>query len=187
MRALRVFVGLLASVWLATPVHGQHGHGGGHSSGGYRSPSLHMRSPRAPSTRIAPPARSYAPKFRSPSSRSYKPRAPSVRAPRSASPRGSTPHQTLPRDSRHPRLEASPEGRDSRGRIKRSDAAKEQFMRQTGHPHGWPGHVVDHIVPLAEGGKDDPSNMQWQTVEEAKAKDKVECGGQKCGAGHRHP
>jgi hypothetical protein len=29
-------------------------------------------------------------------------------------------------------------------------------------------------VPLSKGGKDDPSNMQWQTVEEAKAKDKVE-------------
>jgi len=47
-------------------------------------------------------------------------------------------------------------------------------MRQTGHPHGWKGHVVDHIVPLACGGADAPSNMQWQTVEEAKAKDKWE-------------
>jgi hypothetical protein len=33
---------------------------------------------------------------------------------------------------------------------------------------------VDHIKPLKEGGADDPSTMQWQTVEEAKAKDKVE-------------
>lgn len=47
-------------------------------------------------------------------------------------------------------------------------------MRQTGHPHGWPGHVVDHIKPLACGGADDPSNMQWQTIAEGKAKDKVE-------------
>ena len=23
-------------------------------------------------------------------------------------------------------------------------------MRQSGHPHGWPGHVVDHIVPVAK-------------------------------------
>ena len=44
-------------------------------------------------------------------------------------------------------------------------------MRRTGHPHGWPGHVVDHIVPLACGGADEPGNMQWQTVEEAKQKD----------------
>ena len=64
--------------------------------------------------------------------------------------------------------------RDSDGRTERSQSARESFMRETGHPDGWPGHVVDHVVPLACGGADDPSNMQWQTVEEAKAKDKVE-------------
>jgi hypothetical protein len=34
-----------------------------------------------------------------------------------------------------------------------------------------PGYVIDHIKPLACGGADDPSNMQWQTKAEAKAKD----------------
>lgn len=37
-----------------------------------------------------------------------------------------------------------------------------------------PGYIVDHIVALACGGEDDVSNMQYQTVEDAKAKDKVE-------------
>jgi hypothetical protein len=30
------------------------------------------------------------------------------------------------------------------------------------------------IVPLKRGRPDDPSNMQWQTVEEAKAKGRSE-------------
>jgi len=64
--------------------------------------------------------------------------------------------------------------RDANGRIKRSESAKREFMRTTGYPNGRPGYVVDHITPLAKGGADDPSNMQWQTVEEAKAKDKWE-------------
>lgn len=37
-----------------------------------------------------------------------------------------------------------------------------------------PGYVVDHIKALACGGPDQPHNMQWQTVTEAKAKDKWE-------------
>src|SRR6266852_29264 len=37
-----------------------------------------------------------------------------------------------------------------------------------------PGYVVDHIVPLCAGGRDHPSNMQWQTVAEAKQKDRIE-------------
>jgi len=37
-----------------------------------------------------------------------------------------------------------------------------------------PGYVVDHIKPLKRSGPDRPSNMQWQTKAEAKAKDAVE-------------
>ncbi len=33
------------------------------------------------------------------------------------------------------------------------------------------GYVIDHIKPLACGGEDTPKNMQWQTIEDAKAKD----------------
>ena len=47
-------------------------------------------------------------------------------------------------------------------------------MRLTGYSSGRGGYVVDHIIPLACGGPDTPENMQWQTIEEAKAKDRVE-------------
>ncbi|HTM04157.1 MAG TPA: HNH endonuclease signature motif containing protein [Vicinamibacterales bacterium] len=67
--------------------------------------------------------------------------------------------------------------RDEHGRIKRSEFAKHAFEVQSGYPHGRPGYVVDHIRPLACGGADDASNMQWQTVVEAKAKDKYERAG----------
>lgn len=56
-------------------------------------------------------------------------------------------------------------------------------MTSTGYPHGRPGYVIDHKVPLACGGADSPSNMQWQTVAEAKAKDRTERSG--CGQSHR--
>ena len=70
--------------------------------------------------------------------------------------------------------------RDSHGRIKRSRSAKAAFERQlpcptTGRTSGrCPGYVVDHVKPLECGGADAPSNMQWQTTSEAKAKDRTE-------------
>lgn len=64
--------------------------------------------------------------------------------------------------------------RDRRGRIKRSSSATREFKKQTGYPHGRKGYVIDHIKPLKEGGCDCPENMQWQTIEDAKAKDKWE-------------
>lgn len=62
----------------------------------------------------------------------------------------------------------------------RSSPAKAEFKRThpcpgNGAPTGpCPGYVIDHVVPLACGGADAPSNMQWQTQAEAKAKDKWE-------------
>jgi hypothetical protein len=51
---------------------------------------------------------------------------------------------------------------------------RKAFLKATGYARGQPGHVVDHIVPLACGGQDAPSNMQWQTTAEAGAKDRIE-------------
>lgn len=74
--------------------------------------------------------------------------------------------------------------RDSHGKIKRSESAKRQFEKQTGYPHGRPGYVVDHVKPLSRGGADSPSNMQWQTKADAKAKDKWERGPSKSTVKH---
>ena len=76
--------------------------------------------------------------------------------------------------SHHTKAYAYGVPRDSHGRIKRSSEEKRKFERESGYPYGRPGYVVDHIIPLSEGGRDDPSNMQWQTKEEAKAKDRTE-------------
>lgn len=70
--------------------------------------------------------------------------------------------------------------------IQRSEAAKHAFETTypcpaTGKSSGaCPGYVVDHIKPLACGGNDAPGNMQWQTVADGKAKDKVERAGCGC-------
>ena len=160
------------------------GHSGGHSDG-HRSYSGRSHAPRLRSS--APRVRSSSPRIRAP--RSSTPRA--YRAPRSRSPRlegapraNSYRAPRAPRALRTPRAPRSttthaPGARDSHGRLKRSEAATDAFKRQTGHPHGWPGHVIDHIKPLACGGADAPSNMQWQTIADAKAKDRVERSG--CG------
>lgn len=65
-------------------------------------------------------------------------------------------------------------------RIHRSSAAKAEFKRlhpcpSTGAQRGaCPGWIIDHVTALACGGADSPSNMQWQTTEDAKAKDRWE-------------
>jgi len=70
--------------------------------------------------------------------------------------------------------------RDSEGHIKRSEEAKNDFKAShpcpaNGNTKGsCPGYVIDHINPLACGGADSPINMQWQTIEAGKNKDKWE-------------
>lgn len=174
--------GVLSSAALAaaligtvpTSAHAQRGsHGGFHS----RSYSPRAYEPRMPRNYEPRPSRSYEPRSGIPrsESRSLGLEPPALRL-RLEEPRRETPRLRT-RAPRVPRARSysPPSGeRDSRGRIKRSAAAKDEFMRESGHPHGWPGHVVDHIVPLACGGGDIPSNMQWQTTAEGKAKDKLE-------------
>jgi hypothetical protein len=70
--------------------------------------------------------------------------------------------------------------RDAHGRIARSAQAKDAFRKMhpcpaTGKRYGaCPGYVIDHIQALKHGGADAPSNMQWQTRADAKAKDRWE-------------
>ncbi len=65
-------------------------------------------------------------------------------------------------------------------KIPRSSSAKAEFKRQqpcpsTGKPRGaCPGYIIDHVIPLCAGGQDEPANMQWQTVADAKEKDRDE-------------
>ena len=62
----------------------------------------------------------------------------------------------------------------------RSRAVRAEFQRQqpcpaTGAKRGpCRGYVVDHVVPLCAGGADHPANLQWQTVEQGKLKDREE-------------
>ena len=90
-------------------------------------------------------------------------------------PRGKSTH-AKPATPKTPatRTAAATNPRDAKGRIKRNAQARHAFMARTGFPRGRPGYVIDHIVALACGGIDAPSNMQWQTVANAKAKDKIE-------------
>jgi hypothetical protein len=65
----------------------------------------------------------------------------------------------------------------------RSASVKREFQLThpcpaTGRRSGaCPGYVKDHVLPLKCGGPDAPSNMQWQTRADAKAKDKWETKG----------
>lgn len=64
--------------------------------------------------------------------------------------------------------------------VKRDSKARAEFKRAhacpaTGEDRGrCPGYVIDHIRPLCAGGPDTAANMQWQTLAEAKVKDRAE-------------
>jgi hypothetical protein len=62
----------------------------------------------------------------------------------------------------------------------RSPLVPREFEHQhpcpaTGRGYGpCPGYIRDHIIPLCAGGPDAPENMQWQTLEQSKVKDRQE-------------
>lgn len=64
--------------------------------------------------------------------------------------------------------------------VDRSSSVVAEFRRYhpcpiTGAANGrCAGYVVDHITPLCAGGADQPDNMQWQTVDAARLKDRQE-------------
>jgi len=63
------------------------------------------------------------------------------------------------------------------GEIHRSQKARLDFVKANKCPatgkNKLPckGYVIDHVKPLCAGGADSPTNMQWQTVADAKKKD----------------
>jgi hypothetical protein len=69
---------------------------------------------------------------------------------------------------------SKPKAATKNGGSSSQSVAKTQFMRETGYRNGRPGYVVAYRKSLACGGADDPSNLEWLTVAEAKTKDKTD-------------
>jgi hypothetical protein len=82
-------------------------------------------------------------------------------------------------DAQHPRNFCESCPRESQNRIRRDPAARRAFLLTQGITDGRApdGFVVDHVMALCAGGADHPSNMQLQTIEAARQKDRTECDG----------
>ena len=92
----------------------------------------------------------------------------------------SLPHRSWWNAESSPSPEESDAGGASIRPHTRSKAARNEYVREhpcpsTGRTSGaCPGWVVDHVQALKHGGADAPWNMQWQTIEDAKEKDRWE-------------
>lgn len=160
----------LACVW---PVMAKPSGGGSHAAHSSSArPSTSSRTVRL-SVRATPSQpRSSATRARQVARVTARHQSPSSQAPRS---------NTKP-TALHPRTSTKAQGvyRNAEGRIARDQKQKAKFERShpcpsTGrHSGACPGYVIDHIKPLKRGGADRPENMQWQTKEAAKQKDKIE-------------
>lgn len=90
-------------------------------------------------------------------------------APRADSRASTVRYERASRVPRHPRSH-------HRSRAVTEDFEREHPCPSTGKTTGaCPGYIKDHIRALCVGGPDAVSNLQWQTVTDAKAKDKWEC------------
>lgn len=63
---------------------------------------------------------------------------------------------------------------DTEAKPSRSRAAVRAFLREQGLTATPPGYQVDHIIPLCAGGLDAPENMQFLSIEEHKAKTRID-------------
>jgi hypothetical protein len=69
-------------------------------------------------------------------------------------------------------LASGTSAREHRSREVTREFQREHPCPSTGKPSGaCPGFRKDHVVPLACGGPDAVSNLQWQTVADAREKD----------------
>ena len=153
---------------LAPSVSLARGYGGGSHSGGSSSHSSSSHSSSHSSDSHSSGAHSGGSRSHSPSSHSYS--------------HSSGSHSTVHHSTSGSRKStySTTATRDKHGKIKRSQHAKSDFKRShpspsTGRSTGaCPGYVIDHVQALKHGGADAPSNMQWQTKADAKAKDRWE-------------
>jgi hypothetical protein len=69
----------------------------------------------------------------------------------------------------------APSAREYRSREVTREFQREHPCPSTGRTSGaCPGYLKDHAKPLACGGPDAVWNLQWQTIRDAKAKDRWE-------------
>jgi len=169
---VQVILALLLALALALPFGAdaaKRGGSGGSHARSYSSGS-HSHSTGARSSRRAGSSQVRA--------SNHAPRSSAVRSSGSHSGKGHT--STQRSNTRASTLGIGSGQRDAKVRFKRDPRARAEFQRShpcpsTGKTSGaCPRYVVDHVTPLKRLGADHPSNMQWQTSQSAKAKDRTE-------------